>query len=93
MLTLCEARQAPGLSALVTHTHTHANSYTETRWPFTGDLSEAAIFPSGGMCTLLVRERDMEVGALMNNAAANEMGDDGDRDTSIQRPEAVCVCV
>lgn len=79
--------QAPGLSALVTHRHTHActHTYTDThihphthrmRFPFTLGLSEAAIPPSGGICVLLGRERD--IGVLMNNAAGNEMGD-GDR--------------
>lgn len=35
--------QVPGLSALVTHTHT-------LRCPFTQDLSVAAILACGGMC-------------------------------------------
>ncbi len=82
--------RAPGLSALVshTHTHTHTHIHTEThaltkiRCPFTQGLSEAAILPSGGICVLLVREWGIEVGELMNNAAGNEMGDDGDRNAS-----------
>lgn len=77
----------------MSHTRTRARiprrTHTKTRCPFTQDLSEAAILPSGGMCALLVREWGIEVGALMNNAAANEIGGDGDRDTSNR--ELVCM--
>ena len=52
------------------------------RCPFTQGLSEAAMLPSGGICVLPGGERGIEVGVLMNNAAGNEMGDDGDRNVS-----------
>ena len=87
MLTLYEARllDCQHLSHAHTHTHTHAHTHTEIRCPFTWGLSEAAILPSGGICVLLVGEWGIEVGVLMNNAAGNEMGDDGDRNASSQK--------
>lgn len=59
------------------------------RCPFTLGLSEAAILPSGGICVLLVRKRGLEVGVLMNNAAGNEMGDDG---TETQAASNLFIC-
>lgn len=87
--------QTPGLSALVTQIHTHIYIHTRAkmRCPFTLGLSEAAILPSGGICVLLVRKRGLEVGVLMNNAAGNEMGDDGDRNASSQQLVYMCFAV
>lgn len=88
MLTLYEARlldcQHLSRARMCTHTRTHIHTYTKMRCPFTHGLSKAAILPSGGICVLLVREWGIEVGALMNNAAVNEIGDDGDRSASSQ---------
>lgn len=82
MLTLYTARFPDCQHLSHTRTHTCIHTYI-LRCPFTQDLSVAAILPCGGMC---VKEWDIEVGALMNNAALNEEGDDGDRNTSSQEP-------